>query len=66
MKKPQPRGPVSALLLDILNDPERDASDAADPDGDLAAAVRDALVATPDRAVDDDLQLTLFCLFELH
>ena len=66
MKQPQPRGPVSALLFDILNDPERDASDAADPDGDLAAAVRDALVATPDLAVDDDLQLTLFCLFELH
>ncbi|MHA7292508.1 iron-containing redox enzyme family protein [Arthrobacter sp. HLT1-21] len=66
MKQPQPRGPVSTLLLDILNDPERSTPDTVHPANDLTAAVHDAIAATPDLAFDEDLQLTLFCLFELH
>ncbi|MHA7154792.1 iron-containing redox enzyme family protein [Arthrobacter sp. TMN-50] len=66
MKQPQPRGPVSTLLLDMLNDPERSTSDSVNPADDLAAAVQDAIAVTLDLAFDEDLQLTLFCLFELH
>ena len=70
MKQPQPRGPVSALLLDILTGPEQDdtgqGSSAGPTSAALAGAVRDALAATKDFAFDEDLQLALFCLFELH
>ncbi|WP_165802569.1 iron-containing redox enzyme family protein [Arthrobacter sp. Bz4] len=66
MKQPQPRGPVSSLLLDILTGPEQSSSDVPAPAAALAGAVRDALAATSDFAFDEDLQLTLFCLFELH
>ncbi|MBE0011310.1 iron-containing redox enzyme family protein [Arthrobacter sp. AET 35A] len=66
MKQPQPRGPVSSLLLDILNGPEEVQPGAANPREELAALTRDAIDATEDFAFDDDLQLTLFCLFELH
>lgn len=57
---------MSSLLLDILNGPEELQPGATNPREDLAALTRDAIAATEDFAFDDDLQLTLFCLFELH
>ncbi|WP_026551734.1 iron-containing redox enzyme family protein [Arthrobacter sp. H20] len=66
MKQPEPRGPVSSLLLATLNGPEQSSPEAPSTASDLAPAVRDAVAATNDFAFDDDLQLTLFCLFELH
>lgn len=66
MKQPQPRGPVSSLLLNILNGSAQSGADTPTPAGDLVPAVRNAIAATDDFAFDDDLQLTLFCLFELH
>ncbi|WP_150308771.1 iron-containing redox enzyme family protein [Planctomonas psychrotolerans] len=59
MVLPADRGPASAALLDIL-------SGEADAAGTLAAEVSAALESTPDIVFDDDLQLTLFCLYELH
>lgn len=58
MPPPTGRGPVSSALLAAL-------TGAAEPDA-FAVAVGDALPATPDVLADDDLQLTLFCLYELH
>jgi hypothetical protein len=63
MKIPAPRGPVSTTLLDLLR-----TQDGPTP-GDLAAlteASRRAAAETGDILRDDDLQLTLFCLYELH
>ncbi|WP_028279213.1 iron-containing redox enzyme family protein [Arthrobacter sp. H5] len=62
MKQPEPRGPVSSLLLETLSGPEQRTSGSRE----LIAAVDEAVAATPDLAFDEDLQLTLFCLFELH
>ncbi|MCR2763119.1 iron-containing redox enzyme family protein [Microbacterium sp. zg.B48] len=53
------RGPVSALLLDLLHH-----ADPAGPIGDsLLEATRTALAASPDIAADDDLQFSLFLLY---
>jgi hypothetical protein len=61
MKQPTARGNVSALLLEIL---------AGDPAGaridGLPEAVEGALAESGDIFFDDDLQLALFCLYELH
>lgn len=63
MKRPEPRGELSALLLTVLTaEPEENA--------DALAALRErarALAgASEDILNDDDIQLTLFCLYELH
>lgn len=63
MKIPTPRGPVSASLLDILT-----ASRGADPSAvaELSPVVTAQLSQTQDIIGDEDLQLALFCLYELH
>jgi hypothetical protein len=63
MKIPEARGPVSAGLLDLLS---------GQPDADPAALAKlHELVTTQLRAAgdiieDEDFQLALFCLYELH
>jgi hypothetical protein len=63
MNIPDPRGPVSAALLALL---------AGQPDADAAALtglqvlVSAQLAETGDVIEDEDLQLALFCLYELH
>ncbi|MGC4791660.1 iron-containing redox enzyme family protein [Micromonospora sp. DT178] len=52
---PQPRGPVSAALLDVLRRAPHD----------LPAGLGDGLDPA-DPLTDEDLQLTLFCCYELH
>ncbi|WP_146359476.1 iron-containing redox enzyme family protein [Arthrobacter yangruifuii] len=63
MKIPAPRGHVSATLIDLLltRGPGREHSYET-----LNLLVDEALAATPDLLRDEDLQLTLFCLYELH
>lgn len=61
MKLPHPRGPVSETLLNAL--PRKDASDVLPQ---LLTAAGHAVAATEDVLYDDDLQLALFCLYELH
>jgi hypothetical protein len=58
MPLPSPRGPVSGALFGALRG-------TAEPAG-LAEAVDEAVPAAEDLLVDGDLQLTLFCLYELH
>ncbi|KRF08763.1 hypothetical protein ASH00_03480 [Arthrobacter sp. Soil782] len=61
MKSPEPRGVASAALLEWL--PQA-------PDGEaietLRKAVRAGLGSSAGILADEDLQLTLFCLYELH
>ncbi|MCC2660924.1 MAG: hypothetical protein K0R37_1698 [Arthrobacter sp.] len=63
MKIPEARGPVSAGLLDLLS---------GQPDADPAALanlhelVTTQLRAAGDIVEDEDFQLALFCLYELH
>lgn len=62
MKVPCGRGPVSdGLFTMLLGEPT--ATPMMAPWAQLAA---DATAATPDVLTDEDLQLTLFCLYELH
>lgn len=62
MKLPSPRGPVSTALLDVLQEaPGSDDATAA-----LLHEVTAALKQQTNIVTDDDLQLTLFCLYELH
>lgn len=62
MKLPSPRGPVSTALLDVLQKaPVSDDATAA-----LLQEVQTALEQQENIVTDDDLQLTLFCLYELH
>ena len=56
MPCPTPRGPASAAVLAAMQ------GDAADP----GPAVASALAGGTDVLRDDDLQLALFCLYELH
>jgi hypothetical protein len=63
MKQPTARGNVSALLLEIL---PLGPAEAGPRTADLETAVKEALAGTGDVVADDDLQLTLFCLYELH
>ncbi len=63
MKQPKPRGPVSTVLLELLTSAPADDPRAGE---ELQEPVLAALAATQDIAFDDDLQLTLFCLYELH
>lgn len=63
MKRPTPRGPLSAALLDLLT-----RRPGADPE--TKAALRSLTAGQPPRTgdiiEDDDVQLALFCLYELH
>jgi hypothetical protein len=61
MRLPQTRGPVTYLLWsDLLTYP------AEQPLTATAGAVRQALAGSEDLLYDEDLQLALFCLYELH
>ena len=60
MALPTPRGPVSAKLIALLTGPEHS------PVGELAVAATEALAISDDLLVDDDLQLALFLMYELH
>ena len=63
MKVPTPRGPVSTALFSALAELPGSNGEALDA---LQRAVAGHLPATRDIIGDDDLQLTLFCLYELH
>ncbi|WIE76966.1 iron-containing redox enzyme family protein [Curtobacterium sp. MCSS17_007] len=69
MPVPEARGPLSAALIDALTTgtPGAGTPGAGTPGPD---ALRDAATAAVDRAedvlTDDDVQLTLFLLYELH
>ncbi|MUK00866.1 iron-containing redox enzyme family protein [Vibrio cholerae] len=63
MKQPSPRGEISSLLLAVI------AGTVESQQGPLArleVLVEAAVAETPDILHDDDLQLALFCLYELH
>lgn len=62
MNIPEPRGPISAGVLAILT-----GEPAACPGGlaDLHALIAERLPVLED-LIDDDVQLALFCLYELH
>ena len=59
MRMPTARGPASTVLLALLSEEIRDVET-------LALAVREAVLGSADIVRDDDLQLALFCLYELH
>ena len=58
---PEPRGPVSSALLDAFRTDARGGQLSA-----LTGAVNSAEANRPDMLQDDDLQLALFCLYQLH
>jgi hypothetical protein len=60
MALPLPRGPVSESLIALLTGPEHALV------GPLAVAATEALATSDDLLVDDDLQLALFLMYELH
>lgn len=63
MLVPAPRGELSASLLNVLHaGPQATAA----MYGQLDETAARALAADPDVLRSDDLQLTLFCLYELH
>src|SRR5690242_11618823 len=64
MKSPQPRGPLGAAVLDALTAaaPRTDAP----ADDRLVQAARRAVEHSTDLQTDEDVQLTLFVLYELH
>ncbi|GCD20609.1 iron-containing redox enzyme family protein [Cellulomonas algicola] len=64
MKSPQPRGPLGAAVLDALTAaaPRTDAP----ADDRLVQAARRAVEHSTDLLTDEDVQLTLFVLYELH
>ncbi len=63
MKQPSPRGEISSLLLAVIAD---SVDSQHDPLARLGVLVEEAVAETPDILQDEDLQLTLFCLYELH
>lgn len=60
MALPTPRGPVTEALIAHLTGPLHG------PVRDLAVAATDALATSDDVLTDDDLQLALFLMYELH
>lgn len=64
MALPTPRGPLTAALLEVLP-AEEPAGDGRRLD-DLGAIASDALETSADLLSDDDVQLALFLLYELH
>ncbi|MHA7282413.1 iron-containing redox enzyme family protein [Arthrobacter sp. TMS2-4] len=63
MQQPSPRGELSALVLSVIAGTVQSGQDALSRLDALAAEV---ISRTPDILQDDDLQLSLFCLYELH
>lgn len=63
MRIPEPRGPISSALFDILVGGPDGSDGSLTGLGTLAAR---QLAATDDIICDDDVQLALFCLYELH
>lgn len=63
MKRPTPRGPLSAALLDVLA--HRPGADPQAPAA-LDGLITGQLPRSGDIIEDDDVQLALFCLYELH
>jgi Iron-containing redox enzyme len=63
MKVPSPRGPVSTALLELLKEAPVSSTRAQ---SELHSAVSARLPLTEDVLADDDVQLALFCLYELH
>jgi hypothetical protein len=63
LKKPEPRGPISAGLLTLLTG--RPGTDLEAQDA-LHGLVTEAVLLAADIIDDDDIQLALFCLYELH
>ncbi|MCU1633100.1 MAG: hypothetical protein JWM61_1752 [Micrococcaceae bacterium] len=63
MKQPSPRGEISALVLNTITGTVVAGQDSL---ARLATLVEEAVAAVPDILYDDDLQLALFCLYELH
>ena len=63
MLLPAPRGALTSALLDALL---AGADAAPETLGQLTAAGESALAAASDLLRDDDVQLALFCLYELH
>jgi hypothetical protein len=61
MPLPSPRGPLSTALLDLLT---RDVDDAAARA--FARTTQDQVAGRSDLVDDDDVQITLLCLYELH
>jgi hypothetical protein len=65
MKIPEPRGPISSTLFSALKHaPGSDEAAAAVEDLRLLAAPH--VTVSADLIGDDDVQLALFCLYELH
>jgi hypothetical protein len=60
MALPSPRGPVTEALVAQLTGPEHASI------SELATAVTEAVAASDDLLLDDDLQLALFLMYELH
>ncbi|WP_104116501.1 iron-containing redox enzyme family protein [Arthrobacter sp. B1805] len=63
MKQPSPRGDISALVLAVISGT---AESQQEPLARLDRLVESAVAATADILHDDDLQLALFCQYELH
>lgn len=59
MQRPEPRGPLSTAVLEALTGPPTDVSA-------LEHAARTAVEGSRDVLTDDDVQVTLFALYELH
>jgi hypothetical protein len=66
MKIPDARGPISGGLFRLLADGTGDDSAAQGMLHDLTGLINGQLALTEDIIDDGDLQLTLFCLYELH
>ncbi|AUZ88765.1 hypothetical protein CVO76_14765, partial [Arthrobacter agilis] len=63
MQQPSPRGEISALVLAIIAGTAASGQDSLER---LDALVGAAVHETADILYDDDLQLALFCMYELH
>ncbi|TKV29051.1 iron-containing redox enzyme family protein [Arthrobacter sp. NamB2] len=63
MKQPSPRGDISALVLAVISGTVESQQE---PLLRLDRLVESAVAATADILHDDNLQLALFCLYELH
>ncbi|MDJ0315428.1 iron-containing redox enzyme family protein [Arthrobacter sp. H35-D1] len=63
MKFPTPRGPLSSSLFDLLQQPT--GTETVD-DGTFSDLAANTVVINSDVLNNEDLQLTLFCLYELH
>ena len=69
MQFPSTRGLASNALLDVLSEPGNAEVDSVSDSVEIASLsviVEKLLVAEIDILTDEDLQLTLFCLYELH